>query len=53
MCISTSRKWKDDQNTEDFKMNNLNTKPIKYGDTYKYLSIDENVSYVRNAIKEE
>ena len=26
-------------------MNNLNIKPIKDGDTYKYLGIDENISY--------
>ena len=27
-------------------MDNLNTKPIKDGDTYKYLSIDENISFI-------
>ena len=34
------------KNTEDLKINNFNIKPIKDSDTYKYLGIDENISYV-------
>ena len=34
------------QNTEHLEMNNLFIKPIKDGDTYKHLGIDENISYV-------
>ena len=33
-------------------MNNLNIKPIKDGDTYKYLGIDENISFVGTVNKE-
>ena len=40
------------KNTENLKMNNLNIKPIKDGDTYKYLGIDENISYVGTVNKE-
>ena len=40
------------KNTEDLKINNLNIKPIKDSGTYKYLGIDENISYVGTVIKE-
>ena len=30
---------------EPLVMNNLTIKPVKEGDTYKYLGIDENISY--------
>ena len=40
------------KNTEDLKINNLNIKPIKDSDTYKYLDIDENISYVGTVNKE-
>ena len=33
-------------------MNNLNIKPIKDGDTYKYLGIDKNINYVGTLNKE-
>ena len=36
------------KNSENLKMNNLNIKPIKDGDTCKYLCIDKNISYVGN-----
>ena len=52
MCIPTSRKWKLIENTEDLKINNLNIKPIKDSDIYKYLGIDENISYVGTVNKE-
>ena len=32
------------KNTEDLKMNNNPIKPIKDGEAYKYLGIDENIS---------
>ena len=51
MCIPTSRKWKV-KNTENLKINNLNIKPIKNSDTYKYLGIGENISYVGTVNKE-
>ena len=38
------------KNIEHLEMNNL--KPIKDGDTYKYLSIDENINYVGTVNKE-
>ena len=34
------------KNMEHLEINNLFIKPIKDGNTYKYLSIDENISYV-------
>ena len=34
-------------------MNNLNIKPIKDGDAYKYLGIDVNISRVRTVNKEK
>ena len=40
------------KNTEHLEMNNLFIKPIKDGDTYKYLGIDENISYVGTLNKE-
>ena len=40
------------KNTEGLKMSNLHIKPIKDGDTYKYLGIDENISYVGTVNKE-
>ena len=52
MCIPTSRKWKLIENTEDLNINNLNIKPIKDSDIYKYLGIDENISYVGTVNKE-
>ena len=30
---------------EPLVVNNLTIKPVKEGDTYKYLGIDENISY--------
>ena len=33
-------------------MKNINTKPIKDGDTYKYLGIDEKTSYVGTVNKD-
>ena len=40
------------KNTEDLKINNLNINPIKDKGTYKYLGIDENISYVGTVKKE-
>ena len=40
------------QNTGHSEMNNLFIKPIKDGDTYKYLSIDENTTCVGAVNKE-
>ena len=40
------------KNTEDLKMNNRHIRPIKDGDTYKYLGIDANTSYVGAVNKE-
>ena len=40
------------KNTEYLEINNLFIKPIKDGDTYKYLGIDENISYVGAVNKE-
>ena len=40
------------QNTEHLEMNNLFNKPIKDGDTYKYLGINKNISYVGAVNKE-
>ena len=33
-------------NTKELPINDLKTKPVPEGDSYKYLGIDENVSYV-------
>ena len=38
------------KNTEDLKINNFNIQPVKDSDTYKYLGIDENISYVGTVI---
>ena len=32
--------------TNNLEINQLSVKPMKEGDTYKYLGIDENISYV-------
>ena len=40
------------KNTEDLKMNNLDIKPIKDGNTYKHLGIDRNISYAGTVNKE-
>ena len=40
------------KNTEDLKMSNLNIKPIKDCDPYKYLGTDKNISYLRTLNKE-
>ena len=40
------------KNTEHLEMNNLFIKPIKDRDTYKYLGIDEDISYVGTVNKE-
>ena len=40
------------KNTEDLKMNNLDIKPIKDGNTYKHLGIDKNISYAGTVNKE-
>ena len=32
--------------TNNLEINQLSIKPMKEGDTYKYLGIDENISYV-------
>ena len=33
------------KNLKPISMNSLNIKPIEEGDNYKYLGIDENISY--------
>ena len=40
------------KNTKHLEMNNLFIKPIKDGDTYKYLGINENKSYAGTVNKE-
>ena len=40
------------KNTEDLKMSNLNIKPIKDCDPYKYLGTDKNISYLGTLNKE-
>ena len=35
------------QYTKNLEINQLSIKPMKEGDTYKYLGIDENISYIR------
>ena len=55
MLIPTSRKW--EVNKKHLKMNNLDIKPIKDSEIqiswYKYLGIDENISYVGTVNKEK
>ena len=38
---------------EPLSMNNLTIKSVKEGDTYKYIGIDENISYHDQSIKKE
>ena len=41
------------KNTIRLEINNLSIEPIKDGDTYKYLGIDENISYVGTVNKKK
>ena len=40
------------QCTKNLEINQLSIKPMKEGDTYKYLGIDENISYIGPINKE-
>ena len=39
-------------NSENIKINNLNIQQVKEGEFYKYLRIDENISFDRTTNKE-
>ena len=45
MCLSPNRKGKIKVNSENIKINNLNIQQVKEGESYKYLGIDENISF--------
>ena len=40
------------QCTKNLEINQLSIKPMKEGDTYKYLGIDENISYIGSINKQ-